>query len=235
MMRQITAFGDSIMRGIVLDPATDTTAPRYTLLDESFSTRCSETLGIAVRNHGRFGNTTRHGLRELERRRDQIATSDFCVMEFGGNDCDYRWQEIADHPEGDHAPASTLSLFAAQYHDMIAYVRRLGSQPVLLSLPPILSDRYFEAITRGMDALRRNNILQWLGGSIERIAQWHEMYNLRLFKLAAMVDVPIIDITSPFLVARNPHTFFCDDGIHPNAAGHQLIAETICRAASEHI
>lgn len=235
MIRQITAFGDSIMRGIVLDNGSGTAAPRYTLLNESFSARCSATLGLEIKNHGRFGNTTRHGLRELERRREQIATSEFCVMEFGGNDCDYRWAEIADHPEGDHTPASTLALFAAQYHEMINYVRRLGAQPVLLSLPPIISDRYFEAITRGMESFKRNNILRWLGGCVERIAQWHEMYNLKLFKLAAMLDVPIIDITSPFLVQRNLGDHFCDDGIHPNAEGHRLIADTICQAAKEYI
>ncbi len=234
-MRQITAFGDSIMRGIVLEKGADTDAPRYALLDENFSTRCSTKLGVTIRNHGRFGNTTRHGLGELERRREQIATSDYCVMEFGGNDCDYRWTEIAEHPDQVHTPAATLDRFAAQYHAMIACVRQIGSQPVLLSLPPILSDRYFETITRGMDALRSGNILRWLGGSVERIAQWHEMYNLKLFKLAAALDVPIIDITTPFLVERNYRDLFCADGIHPNAEGHRLIADTICQAAQIYI
>ena len=118
---------------------------------------------------------------------------------------------------------------------MIAYVRRLGSKPVLLSLPPIISDRYFEAITRTMDTLRRSNILRWLGGSVENITRWHEMYNLQLFKLAAMLDVPIIDITSPFLVERNYRALFCDDGIHPNERGHRLIAEKICKVAESYV
>lgn len=97
-MKQITAFGDSIMRGVVLDTHSEPAAPRYALLDENFSSRCGATLGLDIKNHGRFGNTTRHGLRELERRRDQIAASDFVVMEFGGNDCDHHWREIADNP-----------------------------------------------------------------------------------------------------------------------------------------
>lgn len=234
-MRQITAFGDSIMRGIVLDEESVATTPRYTLLEESFSTRCGAQLGLEIKNHGRFGNTTHHGLRELERRREQIAASEYCVMEFGGNDCDHRWTEIAENPEGEHRPVTTLDHFAAQYHEMISYVRRLGSQPLLLSLPPILSDRYFHTITRTMDALRRSNVLRWLGGSVDNITRWHEMYNLKLFKLAAMLDVPIIDITSPFLVERNCPDLYCEDGIHPNERGHRLIADTICRVAEAYV
>ncbi len=234
-MKQITAFGDSIMRGVILDGTIGATAPRYTLLDESFSTRCGSQLGCEIKNHGRFGNTTHHALRELERRREQVASSDYCVMEFGGNDCDYHWQEIAARPDDDHKPISSLGTFAAHYHEMIAYVRRLGSQPVLLSLPPILSDRYFATITRTMDAIGRNNVLRWLGGTVENITRWHEMYNLKLFKLAALLDVPIIDITSPFLIARNCRDLYCDDGIHPNRQGHRLIADTICCAAEAYL
>ena len=77
-MKLITAFGDSIMRGVVLDKIAE--KPRYTLLDENFSSRCGTQLNLAIRNYGRYGNTTAHGLRELERRKEQIANSDFCVL-----------------------------------------------------------------------------------------------------------------------------------------------------------
>ncbi len=232
-MKRITAFGDSIMRGVVLDKATD--KPRYTLLEENFLTRCGSALGLEIHNHGRYGNTTSHGLRELTRRQEQIASSDFCVLEFGGNDCDHPWQEIARNPEGEHRPITPLHHFAAQYHELLSGIRRLGSTPVILSLPPIISDRYFENFTRTMNEGERHNILGWLNGCIENITRWHEMYNLELFKLASLLRVPIIDITTPFLSERHYRDLFCDDGIHPNAAGHRLIADTICQYAHNYI
>ena len=234
-MKQITAFGDSIMRGVVLDGAINTATPRYALLDENFSARCGEQLGVQIANHGRFGNTTRHGLRELERRGEQIAASDFVVMEFGGNDCDHHWQEIADNPKGEHHPIASLELFEQQYVQLIAGIRSLGSSPVLLSMPPIISDRYFEAFSSTMNQTQRRNVLDWLGGCIENITRWHELYNLKLFKLASDLGVPIIDITSPFLFERNYREFICQDGIHPNARGHRLIADTICRVAAGYL
>lgn len=230
-MKHITTFGDSIMGGIVLDTRLGQSAPRYTLLEKSFSARCAAALGVEIRNHGRFGSTTCHGLRELERWREQVSASDFVVMEFGGNDCDHCWKQIALDPEGEHRPIISLGQFSEQYRTMIETIRGLGSRPVLLSLPPIIADRYFDAFTRAMDAVQRANVLRWLDDSVENITQWHEMYNLQLFKLSAQLDVPIIDITTPFLVERDYRRMFCDDGIHPNERGHRLIADTICDVA----
>lgn len=234
-MKQITALGDSIMRGVVLDRPAHTATPRYTLLDKNFSSQCESTLGLHIKNLGRFGNTTSHGLNDLARRHEQVSASDFVVMEFGGNDCDHHWAAIADNPEGEHHPITPLAHFVAQYRALIDGVRRLGSQPVLLSLPPILSDRYFHTFSRTMNEEQRHNILGWLNNSLDNITQWHEMYNLELFKLAASLRVPIIDITSPFLGARNCRSLFCDDGIHPNEQGHRLIAETICGCAAAYL
>ena len=59
--------------------------------------------------------------------------------------------------------------------------------------------------------------------------------DVRSFKLANLLHTPIIDITTPFLSERHYGDLFCDDGIHPNAAGHQLIAETICNYAQHYL
>ena len=41
------------------------------------------------------------------------------------------------------------------------------------------------------------------------------------------MGVPVIDISSVFLEQRHLDDFYCQDGMHPNEAGHALIAETI--------
>ena len=86
-----------------------------------------------------------------------------------------------------------------------------------------------------MSNVERNNVLGWLNGCVENITRWHEMYNLELFKLSALLRTPIIDITTPFLAQRSFRDLFCEDGIHPNAAGHRLIADTICKYAKNYI
>lgn len=230
-MKQITALGDSIIRGVIPSSHKESKGSHYSILDESFSSRCGSMLGIDIRNHGRFGNTVRNCLRDLERRKDLITSSDFVVLELGGNDCDHRWEEIAANPKGIHHPITPLEDFATHYHRLIEGIRGLGSRPIILSLPPIISDLYFEAFTNGMDSQQKGNIMEWLGGSTDSISRWHEMYNVRLFKMARRLSTPIIDITTPFLEIVDIRNYFCSDGIHPNQRGHRLIAETICRVA----
>ena len=230
-MKQITALGDSIIRGVVPSTLNEQNGNKYSILDNSFSTRCSSTLGLNIKNHGRFGNTVRKCLRDLERRKDLIATSDFVVMEVGGNDCDHHWEEIATNPNGLHNAITPLEEFATQYHSLIDGIRALGSRPIVLSLPPIIPDLYFNTITQAMNPLQKSNIMKWLGGSTDSISRWHEMYNVRLFKMASKLSIPIIDITTPFLEIVDIRPYFCPDGIHPNEEGHRLIAETICRVA----
>lgn len=230
-MKQITALGDSIIRGVVTNSPQTQANAHYSILDNSFSSRCGAMLGLDIRNHGRYGNTVRNCLRELERRRALIATSEYVVLELGGNDCDYHWNEIATDPKGSHHPITPLGEFASLYNRLIDGIRALGSRPIILSLPPIISDLYFKAFTREMNTQQKRNIMEWLGGSTESISRWHEMYNVQLFKMARKLYTPIIDITTPFLEIINIKRYFCSDGIHPNENGHRLIAETICRVA----
>jgi len=107
---------------------------------------------------------------------------------------------------------------------MIKEIKGIKKEVVLMSLPPIDSERYFNKITHNLNS---NNILNWLNGKKQVISNWHERYNLEIFKLAINNDVPVIDITSKFLEHNNYAQFLCEDGVHPNEKGHQIIAEAI--------
>ena len=63
------------------------------------------------------------------------------------------------------------------------------------------------------------------------LTNWHERYNIEVFKLAINKDIPIIYITSKFLEIKNYSNLLCDDRIHTNEKGHKIIAEAI----KEHI
>ena len=193
-MKQITALGDSIVKGIVLSRSQNSNNYRYSQLDNNFITICSAQLGCEIKNYGKFGNTTQRALHNFDRYRTDIEQSDYTIIGFGGNDCDHRWIEIANNPKDEHMPITSIPQYVSQINELIASVRQLGTKPILLSLPPIISDTYFDTFTDNMTNAQRDNVLFWLNGCLENITQWHDMYNIALFKLASNTGVDIIDI-----------------------------------------
>lgn len=144
----------------------------------------------------------------------------------------YDWKAIAANPSGHHVPQMDLVAYKALYTDKIAQARACGQEPVLVSLPIIDENRYFAFITRGMSMQERKNLLYWLGGKTERLRNIHAMYNLALFRLAALQCVHIIDITSPMLA--NPHYegLLEQDGVTLTAEGQALVARRFSTLAS---
>ena len=220
-MKSVVVLGDSISRGIVLN------GERYSLLDKGFVEQCSDALGMDIQNFSKMGCTITRGAQILEQRKEAVSKADITILEYGGNDSDFNWQEIAETPEQRHLPKTCMLPFHAAYTQMIQRVRELGSQPVLLSLPLMDGKRFFEFSTRNMSAVERGNVLQWLGVQLERIRNYHDMYNLEVFRIATEMNVPIIDITTPFLDNQDYTQFICADGIHPSQAGHDLIASRV--------
>lgn len=114
--------------------------------------------------------------------------------------------------------------FVEIYSNLIKDIKKVGKIPVLLLLPPIEANH----ISKKLNA---ENILKWMKGNKQFLTNWHERYNIELFKLAINNDIPIVDITSKFLEQKDYSILLCDDGIHPNKEGHTIIAEAI----KEHI
>ena len=220
---RIAALGDSITKGVVLNEQY-----RYSAAEQSFLDILSSELDLRVDNYGKFGCTVSHGNSVIERHAADIADSDYTFIEYGGNDCDFDWIKIAQDPHGEHKARTPLEEFTEELSSLVAKIKDLGSIPVLITLPPILSDTYFSFLSRSMSDEQKNNIKEWLGGDVGIIARWHESYNRSLFQVANQTRTQIIDITTPFDTFRGDLTsLYCADGIHPNARGHKLIAHTI--------
>ena len=226
-MKKGIAFGDSIIKGVVLDK-NGSEGIHYSAIEDNFAEQCGKRLGMAIDNYGRFGCTVTVGEKILNRHLDQIVHSDFTFLEYGGNDCDFKWPEIGADPSKRHEPNTDLRTFSLTYKSLIDKVRNLGSRPVMFSLIPLVSDRYFAHVTRDMDMEGRRKVLKWLGGDTEGINNWHEIYNLQIFKLGLALNVPVIDITTTFLSKKCFQDYMCADGIHPNEKGHRLIADAVC-------
>lgn len=220
---RIAALGDSITKGVVLNEQN-----RYSAADQCFLDIISNELDLRIDNYGKFGCTVGYGNSVIERHATDIADSDYTFIEYGGNDCDFDWIKIAQDPHGEHKARTPLEEFTEELSSLVAKIKGLGSIPVLITLPPILSDTYFSFFSRSMSDEQKNNIKEWLGGDVGIITRWHESYNRALFQVANQTGTQIIDITTPFDTFRGDLTsLYCADGIHPNARGHKLIAHTI--------
>ena len=222
-MTKITALGDSLTKGVVL-----TDNKRYSLADHSYIDIISKELDLYINNYGKFGSTIHMGDKMLARHSEEIAQSEYTLIEYGGNDCDFDWMKIAQSPSEEYSPNTTLDEFKKHLKKLIRKIKELGSKPVIISLPPILSNAYFSFFSRNMSEEQKQNVINWLGGDLGIISRWHESYNRALFAVASEVQIPIVDITTAFDTYRgNLSSLYCEDGIHPNDKGHKLIASTI--------
>lgn len=219
MVNSICVFGDSIIRGVVFDGIRG----RYIFLKNSFANLFGMNTGVKVENYAKFGCTIIAGKKIIESHQTELSGYEYTALEFGGNDCDYNWKAISECPDDIHLPNTPLNVFEELYSEAIDSVTASGSKPILFSLPPLDARKYFAWLSRGLNA---ENILHWLG-DVEHIYRWHEMYNLAVMRLAAIKNVPLIDIRKAFLESRNYFNLYCEDGIHPNEAGHALISDVI--------
>lgn len=224
-MNSICIFGDSVAKGVVFDGV----VKKYILLKDCCANLIHSTAGFAVKNYSKFGATVTKGLETMRKHTDELSRYDYVALEFGGNDCDFNWAQVAQEPQADHQPNTPMTLFLQRYRELVREIRKAGGHPVMVSLPPIDAKRYFEWISRGLNG---SNILKWLG-DVEHIYRWHEMYNLAVCRLAAEMEVPFVDVSSAFLAMRNYQELICEDGIHPNAKGQQLLCNIIRNTLQE--
>ena len=223
-MSKICLFGDSISKGVVIDELRD----RYTMTKNCFANiLTAANSALDVTNFSMLGCTIMKGKSMIERHIKDVQDSELLVLEYGGNDSDHLWDEVAADPMAEHLPKTPIADFDRTYRGIIDELREMGKKIVMLNLPPIDEHKYFNWFSRGLDG---SKILEWLGGTDEYIYRFHEIYNVKVCNIASEYNIPIIDIRSAFLEKRNYSDFLCNDGIHPNEKGHALIASVIAEA-----
>ena len=197
----ICIFGDSIGKGIVLD----TTSDKYVSVNfTSMEPLCQEE-NVNLKNYSMFGCTATKGLSLIQRHTEKLQKDDVVLLEYGGNDCNFLWSEIAAAPEGRHQPNNPPEVFIDAYQKGIEAVQKSGASPVLLTLPPLHAKRFFDWISKGID---KENILRWLG-SIDMIYRWQEMYSFTVSMIGKRLCIPVIDIRSAFVGRQDFSELIC--------------------------
>jgi len=219
---KVCVFGDSIVKGVIYDNEKQ----RYSLLKESFINMIQQRTDIEINNIACFGCTITKGINLLDKIESELKDYEYTFLEFGGNDCDYNWASVAENPDVEHDCNTPLEVFKEKYKSMIDRIKATGSHPVLVTLPPIDSKRFFDWVSKGLD---KENILKFLG-DVEHIGRWQSLYNDAVKQLSKLYDLPILDIRSIFLKQNDFKDYICKDGIHPNEEGHKLIYTAIAES-----
>lgn len=223
---KLVLLGDSISKGIVLNE----TNGKYERSSSSFAEILQEKGKIQLLNLSKFGATIRKGMEQLERKRKSMPQEGIVVLEFGGNDCNFDWSQVAEDPDYNHLSMVPLPDFVPLYEQLIGKIKEIGLRPVLLNLPPLDPRAFFEQVTQG---LNKENILKFLGGSVDRIYRWQEMYSNTIPTLAQKCECLFVDIRQRFLNEKHYEDYICRDGMHPNEKGQQLIADSILERLQE--
>ncbi len=216
----LCGFGDSILQGIIHDAQTN----QYKILKDSFVNISKEKLNVIWRNFARHGSTVEEGKKAFLSHQMHVKECDYVVFSFGSNESNYDWDKVSQNPNTTHHPKMALEVFHEKYIQLIRLAQRKGKVPLLLSLPPVDPERFFNNVVQGRN---EENILKAMNYQKDKIFTWHSMYNLEIFKIASEANVPVMDITTYFLRQPNYRDFLCDDGTHPNHQGHMLIAQAL--------
>ena len=223
-MINVKIYGDSILRGIQVNPVNK----KYYINNNIDVEALSEKYSIKIKNYSSFGCTVTKGRKMLKKSIENIRC-DAIVMDYGGNDCDYKWKVISEYPEGNYSPNTPMDLFVETYHDIIDTLKKKGILPILTTLPPLEPQGFFNWFCRD---LNKKNILIWLG-EIKNIYYHQENYSKAIEKIALDTQVPLVDLRGEFLKSGNIRGLLCEDGTHPNTSGQKVIASAFNNFAND--
>ena len=221
IIREIQVFGDSILKGIQINPLNR----RYHVDNHIDVKMLSRRFSLDVVNQSKLGCTVTKGKAVLEKFLSKAPACSAILMDFGGNDCDFDWKSVSENPDAPHEPKTPINKFISLYTDIVEKIGKCGIRPVLTNLPPIEPQRYFDWFSAG---LNKGVLLKWLDG-VNTIYRFQEFYSRTVEDIAKNTGAMLVDLRGAFLRERCIGNFLCEDGIHPNTEGQKLITQAFAR------
>ncbi len=221
IIKKIGIWGDSILKGIVFDE----NAGKYRPLKNCAVNLIKNNYRLDIKNNSRFGCTAPKAEKNLEQSLNNGYSADMVLIEFGGNDCDFDWSRVSQAPDDEHFPNTPLSEYISAMSSMITNLINHKIKPVLMNLPPINAEKYFDWITKP-DNVNAENVLHWLKEK-NVIYRQQENYSNAVERLSAKYNIPLIDVRTPFLQIRDYSKYLCVDGIHLNEKGQEFMSKAI--------
>lgn len=213
----LSVWGDSIAKGVVFDEARG----RYAVCRDNCLQRLSRDAGVSVENYSVMGQTSDAGLERMCA--GGLKPGRVAVIEYGGNDCDLDWRAVSEHPERMQYGKVPVERFSRNLSEMVRRTREAGMLPVLVTPPPLIAQRYYDWVCRGLNG---ENILRYLG-DVDHIYRWQDNYAAHVRALAKELNVRLVDVRARMLEGGRLGELMCVDGIHPNARGHEMIYNVV--------
>lgn len=217
-IKKVALFGDSILKGVVLDDNN-----RYCFSKALDWERVENAFGVSIINKSRFGCEITKGQRIVNDFLLAGSDVDVAVLEYGGNDSDFTWGDVAASPFAVHRSRTGLVDFQQKLRTVVWQLQSKGIRVIMMSLPPLDAERYLDWISRG-DEQRKDSIMSFLG-DVSRIYRYQEIYSNAVTKIALENGCEFVDVRQEFLQSDSFRDLMCADGIHPNEKGQKVIID----------
>ena len=216
--QKVVVFGDSLFKGVIFNEH----KKKYQYLEKPCVEAIIQEKNMDVDNRSRFGLTTTKAVEYIGQCLEKDKDYDYAVIELGGNDCNFKWEEVARVPEAEHQPIVSLAQFELNLIAIIDLIKKNHIVPIIVTLPPISSKKYFDWISKTLD---KQEILKWLKEE-NYIYKYQELYNNCLTNIARKKAIQLIDLRLVLLKIKDYENYLCIDGIHLNENGHRVIVKS---------
>ncbi len=216
-MKKIVLFGDSLLKGVLYDEASQ----RYISIGKKKCEEIGTQNNVEIVSMAKFGMTAKRAYETGLHNR--IPDCDLVIIGLGGNDCNFNWKEISDNPEDEHYNNSTSSEYKDAMIGILTDLKARNINTAILSLPPISSEKYFNWFSKNLNKI---NLKNWIT-DINIIYQMQEYYNTINKNVAKDLGVPILDVRSICLINRDYSQMLECDGIHLKEAGYDFLGASI--------
>jgi len=221
-MKKIAVFGDSILKGAV----TGYSDHLFDILPENSLTLAQKNVEFELFNDSVFGSVISKSQRRLNKFFEKGEKADIVIIESGGNDCDYDFLSMIKNGETSVPQRTPLADFLRILDEMVQTVKENGAMPVIMTMPSLVADRWYNHITRALDESGKAKVDSFLGENpVDKLSKNHEVYNLNLMEYCRKNDIFMIDMRKALLDAPDYRKLMCQDGIHPNQAGYEYMAK----------
>ena len=211
-------LGDSITKGVYIAEN-----GRYSVNKENYLQSILESLGHKVKNFSVFGATIEKGMDIFSRKKDLMEKGSYVFLEFGGNDCNFQWDQVVEDPKGTHSPNTPLEKYGQYYRRFLDALIEEGFKPVLLSLPPLNANAFYTYLCKFLSG---EALLCYLG-KVENIFFWQEDYDKTLRKLAEEKNIPLLDLRAAVLENSCYEPLICEDGMHLTVTAQEQLKEKL--------